>query len=56
MHRSNVVAKNNNEKQRFSKVVSQAAISEVFKGGSMGKGITVPENFSHFLKIFSIFL
>ena len=42
MHRSNVVVKNNSKKQRLSEVVPQVAISEVFKGESMGKGIIVP--------------
>ena len=52
MHRSNVVVKNNSKKRRLSEVVPQVAISVVFNGGSMGKGITVPGDLDLDLVIF----
>ena len=48
-----VIGQNNNERQRYGGTVSQIAISEVFTGGSMGKGTTVPEDFDVDLIIFS---
>ena len=48
-----VIGQNNNERQRYGGMVSQIAISEVFKGGSMGKGTTVPGDFDVDLIIFS---
>ena len=43
----------NTERQRFGGAISQIAISEVFKGGSLGKGTTVPGDFDVDLIIFS---
>ena len=48
-----LIDQNTSERQRFGGVVSQIAISEVFKGGSLGKGTTVPREFDVDLIIFS---
>ena len=48
-----VIGQNNDERQTFGRTISQIAITEVFKGGSMGKGTMIPGDFDVDLIIFS---
>ena len=48
-----IMIQNNNERRRFGGLIASLDISEVFKGGSMGKGTMIQGDFDVDLVIYT---